>query len=158
MQILQNRSRRSATRYSRRQILMWAAALGGIRSFARAQEDATFSTDVRVVNVLATVRDQQGHIIRDLAQTNFSVSENGRPQAIRYFSRESDLPLTLGLMVDTSMSQQRVMDAERGASLRFLDQVLREAKDHVFIMQFDMAVRVSQALTSSRRKLQEALA
>src|SRR5690349_3076082 len=99
---LHNRSRRSATRYSRRQILKWAAALGGIRPIALAQDDATFSTDVRVVNVLATVRDHQGHIIRDLAQADFSVSENGRPQTIRYFSRESDLPLTLGLMVDTS--------------------------------------------------------
>jgi VWFA-related protein len=143
---------------SRRQILGWAAALGGVRTLARAQEDATFSTDVRVVNVLATVRDRQGRIIRDLAQADFSVAENGRPQTIRYFSRESDLPLTLGLMVDTSMSQQRVIDAERGASMRFLDQVLRETKDHVFLMQFDMAVRVSQALTNSRRKMEEALA
>jgi VWFA-related protein len=132
--------------------------LGGGCSFLRAQEDATFSTDVRVVNVLATVRDHQGHIIRDLAQANFALSENGHPQTIRYFSRESDLPLTLGLMVDTSMSQQRVMDAERGATLRFLDQVLREAKDQAFIMQFDMAVHMSQALTSSRRKLEDALA
>jgi len=137
---------------------MWAAALGGIRSFALAQEDATFSTDVRVVNVLATVRDHQGHIIRDLAQADFSVSENGRPQTIRYFSRESDLPLTLGLMVDTSLSQQRVINVERGASMRFLDRVLRETKDHVFIMQFDMAVCLCQELTSSRRKLEEALA
>jgi VWFA-related protein len=150
----QNRS----IRYSRRQILSWATALCGVRSLVRAQEDTTFSTDVRVVNVLATVRDHQGHIIRDLAQADFSVSESGRPQAIRYFSRESDLPLTLGLMVDTSMSQQRVMDAERGASLRFLDQVLREAKDRAFIMQFDMAVRMCQELTSSRRKLEDALA
>jgi VWFA-related protein len=61
-------------------------------------------------------------------------------------------------MVDTSMSQQHVIDAERGASMRFLGQVLREAKDHVFLMQFDMAVRMSQALTNSRRKLEEALA
>jgi VWFA-related protein len=56
------------------------------------------------------------------------------------------------------MSQQRVIDAERGASRRFLDQVLREAKDHAFIMQFDMAVRLSQELTASRRKLEDALA
>lgn len=145
-------------RYTRRQILRWAAVPGGIGTLARAQEDATFSTDVRVVNVLATVRDRQGRIIRDLAQADFSVAENGRPQTIRYFSRESDLPLTLGLMVDTSMSQQHVIDAERGASMRFLDQVLRETKDHVFLMQFDMAVRMSQALTNSRRKLEEALA
>src|SRR5689334_25364462 len=102
-------------RYSRRQILSWATALGGMRTLAGAQEDATFSTDVRVVNVLATVRDRQGRIIRDLEQADFSVAENGHPQAIRYFSRESDLPLTLGLMVDTSMSQQHVIDAERGA-------------------------------------------
>jgi len=144
--------------YSRREILRWAGALGAVGPLARAQEDATFSTDVRVVNVLATVRDRQGRIIRDLAQADFSVAENGRPQTIRYFARESDLPLTLGLMVDTSISQQRVIGAERGASMRFLDQVLREAKDHVFLLQFDMAVRMSQALTNSRRKLEEALA
>jgi VWFA-related protein len=145
-------------RYSRRQILTWSTALGSVRSLLRAQEETTFSTDVRVVNVLATVRDRQGRIIRDLAQADFSLSENGRPQAIRYFSRESDLPLTLGLMVDTSVSQQHVIDAERGASMRFVDQVLRENKDHVFLMQFDMSVRMPQALTSSRRKLEETLA
>jgi len=145
-------------RTSRRRLLSWAAALLGIRSLARAQEEPTFSTDVRVVNVLATVRDGQGRIIRDLARADFTLAENGRLQEIRYFSRESDLPLTLGLMVDTSVSQQRVINAERGASMRFLDQVLREAKDHVFLMQFDMTVRTCQELTSSRRKLQDALA
>jgi VWFA-related protein len=84
--------------------------------------------------------------------------ENGRPQTIRYFARESDLPLTIGLMVDTSMSQRRVLNAERGASFRFLDQILRETKDHVFIMQFDMNVQFRQGLTSSRRDLDSALA
>jgi len=145
-------------RYSRRQMLSCGMALGSPWSVVLAQEDPTFSTDVRVVNVLATVRDRQGRIIRDLAQADFSVAENGRPQAIRYFSRESDLPLTLGLMVDTSVSQQRVIDAERGASMRFADQVLRENKDHVFLIQFDMTVRMRQELTSSHRKLEEVLA
>jgi VWFA-related protein len=159
MQVLsQNRKGCPGSRYSRREILGWTSVLCGLGSLARGQQEATFSTEVRVVNILATVRDHQGRIIRDLAQADFSVSENGRPQTIRYFSRESDLPLTLGLMVDTSMSQQRVMNAERGASLRFLDRVLREAKDRVFIMQFDMAVRVSQGLTSDRRLLEEAMA
>jgi VWFA-related protein len=92
-----------------------------------------------VVNVLATVRDKRGGLIRDLSRDDFTLLENGRPQTIRYFSRQSDLPLTLGLMVDTSMSQARVIEAERGASFRFLDQVLRENKDKVFVMQFDMA-------------------
>ena len=111
-----------------------------------------------MVNVLATVRDRRGEIIRDLSEDDFRLAEDGHPQKIRYFSRQTDLPLTLGLMVDTSMSQEKVMDAERGASLRFLDQALRENKDHVFIMQFDMVVQLSQALTASRRALDDALA
>ena len=121
-------------------------------------DEATFSTDVKVVNVFATVRSKTGEIIRELAKDDFSILENGRPQTIRFFSQESDLPLTIGLMVDTSMSQGKVLNAERGASFRFLDQVLRENKDKVFIMQFDMAIRLRQNLTSSRKDLDESLA
>src|SRR5690348_1415883 len=87
------------------------------------QEDVTFKTEVKVVNVLASVRTKKGEIVRDLSKEDFVLAENGRPQAIRYFARQSDLPLTLGLMVDTSMSQRRVLDAERAASFHFLDQV-----------------------------------
>ncbi len=108
--------------------------------------------------MFATVRNKKGELIRDLDKNDFSLLENRRPQTIRYFSRESDLPLTLGLMVDTSMSQRRVMDAERGASSRFLEQVLRPPKDRVFIMQFDLAVQLKQDLTSSFRDLDNALA
>ncbi len=122
------------------------------------QDLPTFSTGVKVVNVFVTVHSKSGEIVRNLTQGDFAILENGRPQTIRYFARESDLPLTLGLLVDTSMSQRRVIDAERGASIRFLDQVLRENKDAVFILQFDMTVRVRQDLTSSRRKLDETLA
>ncbi len=124
----------------------------------RGQEEATFSTDVKVVNVLATVTNKKGQIIRDLSKDDFSLAENGRPQTIRYFSRETDLPLTIGLMIDTSESQTRVMDAERHACARFIDSVLRPDKDQVFIMQFDMAVMVRQALTSSLKKLDDGLA
>ncbi|MGD0580250.1 MAG: VWA domain-containing protein, partial [Bryobacteraceae bacterium] len=112
---------------------------------------------VNVVNLLAVVRTKRGDIVRNLTKDDFVLLENGRPQTIRYFSRESDLPLTLGLMVDTSMSQARVMEAERAASFRFLDRVLRENKDQVFIMQFDLAAFVSQPLTSSRKALDDAL-
>ncbi len=111
-----------------------------------------------MVNVLATVRNKTGSLVGGLSQGDFSLSEDGRPQTIRYFARESDLPLTLGLMVDTSASQRRVMDAERGASLRFLDHAFRENQDHVFIMQFDTSVQLRQPLTSSVRKLDDALA
>ena len=133
---------------SRRRFL-WLTSLA-VR-VARAQDDVTFSSDVQVVNLLATVRDKNHAILRDLTKDDFQVLENGRAQNIRYFTRETDLPLTIGLLVDTSMSQVKVLDAERGASLRFLDQVLRENKDHVFVMQFDLAVQTKQPLTGSRR-------
>jgi VWFA-related protein len=117
----------------------------------------TFSTEVKVVNVLANVYGKNGEIVRDLTKDDFVLTEDGHPQTIRYFSRETDLPLTLGLLVDTSMSQRRVLDAERVASFDFVDQVLREGTDHVFIVQFDMGVEIRQPLTSSRRKLESAL-
>jgi VWFA-related protein len=143
------------SRHSRRRFVFSAAWL--FLKAARAQ-DATFSSDVQVVNLLATVRNKNHEILRDLTKDDFQILENNRPQTIRYFTRESDLPLTIGLMVDTSMSQVHVLDAERGASLRFLDQVLRENKDHVFIMQFDLTVQTRQPLTGSRRELNQSLA
>ncbi len=145
-------------RLSRRRFVVSAASLLFRATRSRAQEDATFSSDVQVVNLLATVRNKKNEILRDLSKDDFQILENGRPQTIKYFTRETDLPLTIGLLVDTSVSQTGVLDAERGASLRFLDQVLRENKDHVFIMQFDLAVQVRQPLTASRHDLSESLA
>jgi VWFA-related protein len=148
-------------RYSRRQFVISAASLSLVGELmlarANAQEDPSFTSDVQVVNLLATVRNKKAEIVRDLGKDDFSLLEDGRPQTIRYFSRDSDLPLTIGLMVDTSMSQVHVLDAERGASFRFLDQVLRENKDHVFIVQFDLTVQTRQPLTGSRRDLNQAL-
>ncbi len=113
---------------------------------------------VKVVNVLAMVRDKKGAIVRDLNQEDFELQEDGRPQTIRYFSHETDLPLTLGLLVDTSMSQRRVLGQERDASSAFLDQVLRVDKDQAFVIHFDREVELLQDLTSSRQKLQAAIA
>ena len=124
----------------------------------RAQDIATFSTDVKLVALLATVTNHKGEIVRDLTKDDFVLLEDKRPQTIRYFSQESDLPLTLGLMVDTSMSQRRVLDAERGASYRFLETVLRPNKDQVFLMQFDFRIFMRQQLTSNLRELNDALA
>ena len=123
----------------------------------RAQDTPTFSAGIKVVNVLATVRNRSGALVGSLGKDDFELTEEGRPQQIRYFSRETNLPLTLGLLVDTSGSQRRVLDAERGASLRFLDRVVRPT-DQVFIMQFDTVVTTRQALTSSVGKLDDALA
>ena len=124
---------------------------------APGEDEATFSTEVKVVNVLATVRTKSGQLVNDLAKDDFTLTENARPQEIRYFSRESDLPLTIGLLIDTSLSQTKVLEAERAASFDFVDQVLREGKDKVFVTQFDMAVMLRQQPTSARRDLEKSL-
>jgi len=124
----------------------------------RAQDAAaTIAVDVKVVTLPVTVRDKHGKIVRDLTKDDFTLQEDGRPQTIRYFSQEANLPLTLGLLVDTSRSQTNVLDAERNASRSFLDQMLVQAKDRAFLIHFDREVELLQDLTSSREKLQAAL-
>jgi Mg-chelatase subunit ChlD len=124
---------------------------------ALKDDTAKFSTGVKVVNLFATVRNKKGEIVRDLTKDDFQLDEDGRPQEIRYFATESNLPLTLGLLVDTSGSQRRVLYDERNASNRFLEQVLREDKDLAFVIHFDFEVELLQDLTSSRAKLEKAL-
>jgi VWFA-related protein len=124
----------------------------------RAQDAATtIAVDVKVVTLPVTVRDKHGKIVRDLTKDDFTLQEDGRPQTIRYFSQEANLPLTLGLLVDTSRSQTNVLDAERNASRSFLDQMLVQEKDKAFLIHFDREVELLQDLTSSREKLQAAL-
>jgi VWFA-related protein len=142
---------------SRRRLLESGFSLLVAGKLLRAQQDSTFSTDVNVVNVFAAVRDKKGQIVRNLTKDDFTLAEDRRPQTIRYFSQESGLPLTLGLLVDTSMSQRRVLGKEKDASYRFLDQVLREDKDHAFLIHFDHEVELLQDLTSSKKKLEDAL-
>ncbi|MCU1329878.1 MAG: von Willebrand factor, type [Bryobacterales bacterium] len=126
-------------------------------SLAAQEKDATFSTDVKVVNVFAIVRDKQGHIVSDLAKDDFSLAENGVNQPIRYFSREVNMPLTIGLLVDTSGSQRGVLAEERSSSFRFLDKVLKPERDQTFVIHFDFETELLQDLTSSRAALQRAL-
>ncbi len=143
------------------------AALGLIPAalpYLRAQEDRastqdkpTFSTGVKVVNLFANVRDKNGAIVKDLTKDDFLLDEDGRAQVIRYFSQESDLPLTLGLLVDTSGSQRRLIEEERAASYRFFEQVLRPEKDVAFVIHFDFETELLQDVTSSRRLLEKAL-
>ena len=134
------------------------AALAGVGPALLAQETAaTIAVDVKVVTLPVTVRDKHGAIVRDLTKDDFTLQEDGRPQTIRYFSQEANLPLTLGLLVDTSRSQTSVLDAERNASRSFLDQMLVQEKDKAFLIHFDREVELLQDLTSSREKLQSAL-
>jgi VWFA-related protein len=123
----------------------------------QTQPATTLSVQVKVVNVLATVRDKHGKIVNNLTKDDFTLTDDGRPQTIHYFTRETDLPLTLGLLVDTSMSQRRVLDQERSASHTFLDQMVRVPKDRAFIIHFDREVELLQDITSSHEKLEAAL-
>jgi VWFA-related protein len=133
-------------------------ALPGVLPSLRAQEPAaTTAVDVKVVTLPVTVRDKHGKIVRDLTKDDFTLQEDGRPQTIRYFSQATNLPLTLGLLVDTSRSQTSVLDAERNASRGFFDQMLVQPKDNAFLIHFDREVELLQDLTSSREKLQAAL-
>jgi VWFA-related protein len=124
----------------------------------RSQQQAPpIAVDVKMVSLLATVRDKHGHLVNTLTKDDFAVEQDGHPQTITYFAKESDLPLTLGLLVDTSMSQRRVLDQERTASHDFFDQILREDKDKAFVIHFDYEVELLQDLTSSRKKLDASL-
>jgi VWFA-related protein len=115
------------------------------------------AVQVKTVSVLATVRDKHGKIISNLTKDDFSLDEDGRPQVINYFVRESDMALRLGLLLDTSLSQRNVLDQERSASYSFLDHLLREDKDLAFLIHFDREVELLQDFTPSRPKLQAAL-
>jgi VWFA-related protein len=123
----------------------------------RSQQAPPISSEVKMVSLLATVHDKHGHLVNNLTKDDFEVEQDGHAQKITYFAQESNLPLTLGLLVDTSMSQRRVLDQERSASHGFLDKVLREDKDKAFVIHFDYQVELLQDLTSSRQKLDASL-
>jgi len=141
------------SKFSRRALF----PLSRLLSAQQAPKDTTFKSDVKVVNLFATVRDKKDQFVRNLNKEDFLLDEDGQQQTITYFSRETNLPLTIGLLVDTSGSTRSVLPDERSASDRFLRQVLREDRDLAFLIHFDFEVELLQDLTSSRDKLERAL-
>src|SRR5208282_5956538 len=136
------------------------AALPSLHAQTSPVQDAaaaTIAVDVTVVTLPVTVRDKHGKIIHDLTKDDFTLQEDKRPQTIKYFSQDTNLPLTLGLLVDTSRSQTNVLDAEKSASRSFFDQMLVKEKDKAFLIHFDHQVELLEDLTPSREKLQAAL-
>src|SRR5580693_9069918 len=138
-------------------LLCAALVLLGSAPLLSQQQGPTISVNVKMVTMFATVRDKHGALVRNLTKDDFALEQDGHPQTITYFAPDSDLPLTLGLLVDTSMSQRRVLDQERDASHAFLDHLLREDKDKAFVIHFDHEVELLQDLTSSRQKLEASL-
>lgn len=125
----------------------------------QAPPSPTISVDVNLVLISATVRDKHGTIVPALNRDDFVLYIDGRLQAINSFRRQSDLPLTLGLLVQTGFGprQRYALHNASDASYAFLDRMLREDKDEAFVVSFDQEAELLQALSSSRSKLHAAL-
>ena len=102
------------------------------------------------------MRNKANGLVGNLEKKDFQIFEDGKEQEIKYFTRETDLPLTIGLLVDTSASQQRLLDIEKRAAYQFFSKVLRQ-KDLAFLMQFGAEAELLQDETNSPRLLQEGL-
>ena len=112
--------------------------------------------DVELVNVTFSVRDKRGALVPTLVKDDFEAYEDGRKQDIRSFSKEGDLPLTIGLLIDVSPSQERLIDTERRAAAAFFRQVLKN-KDMAFVISFGGEAELLQDLTSSPKLLTQSL-
>jgi len=122
-----------------------------------AQEaDTVLKVDVNVVNLLFAVRDKKGALISDLTKDDFTVFEEGKQQTIKHFTRETDLPLTLGLLVDVSGSQRNLIGVEKQAASEFFSKVLRP-KDMAFLISFGSEAELLQDSTNSARLLRAGL-
>jgi VWFA-related protein len=124
-------------------------------SGADSPQGPTLKVSVNVVNVYAVVREKK-RLIPDLSRDDFEVTEDDVPQQIRYFSRQTDTPLTLVLAVDTSPSQERVLAGEQQAAKQFAGQVLRP-KDEFAVIHFDLEVELLQDFTSDLEYLTRAI-
>jgi len=114
---------------------------------ANPQQPPTFRTEVNLVDVLATVLDRRNKLVPDLEKNDFKVTDDNAPQEIRYFSKQSDLPLRIGMLLDTSNSIRDRIKFEQEAAVDFLYSVLRRGKDQAFAMTFDDEPQIIQAFT-----------
>lgn len=120
------------------------------------QSAETLKVNVNVVQLFFNVKDKKGALIPSLTKNDFQILEDGKPQTIKYFTAESNLPLTLGILIDSSGSQARVLDMEKQVGGDFLSQILRD-KDLAFVLSFDVQAELLQDFTSSVRSLKAAL-
>lgn len=120
------------------------------------QSAETLKVNVNVVQLFFNVKDKKGGLIPNLAKNDFQIFEDGKQQTIKYFAAESNLPLTLGILIDSSGSQARVLDMEKQVGGDFLSQILRD-KDLAFVISFDVDVDLLQDFTSSVHLLKTAL-
>jgi VWFA-related protein len=133
-----------------------ATGAAGLTLLAQVQEESVIKVDVDLVNVLFSVRDKKGTLVPSLTKDDLQVFEDGKEQQIRSFTRESDLPLTIGLLVDVSRSQENLIEVERRAAAQFFERVLRP-KDMAFLISFGSEAELLQDYTNSQNLLAGAL-
>ena len=119
---------------------------------APANQDQVIRVDVDLVNILFNVKTKKGELIPNLEKNNFTLKEDGKEQTIKRFSRETDLPITLGLLIDISASQERLIEIERDAASQFFSSVIRP-KDQAFLISFGKETELLQDFTNSPRQL-----
>ncbi len=120
------------------------------------QPTETLKVNVNVVQLFFNVKDKHGALIPNLTKDDFTIAEDGKPQTIKYFTAESNLPLTLGIMIDSSGSQRNVLDMEKEVGGAFLKQILTD-KDEAYVIGFDITVDLLQDFTRDVHRLQAAL-
>ncbi|HVW11395.1 MAG TPA: VWA domain-containing protein [Bryobacteraceae bacterium] len=119
--------------------------------------ETKFTTGITDVNVLFTVTDKKGRFVTDLTVNDFEVSENKKPQFIQQFTAESDLPLRLALLIDTSNSIRSEFRFEQQAAIRFMNDVMRPRQDRMLLLSFDSSPELQADLTSDMTKLEEGI-
>src|SRR2546426_898628 len=124
---------------------------------AAPSQSGPIKVRVELVNVLFTVANKKNHLVIDLEKDDFRVLEDNKPQTIRYFSRETNLPLRIGILVDTSNSIRARLHFEQEAAIDFLDTTLRPATDKAFVVAFDVESQLVQDYTSDVEKLANAI-
>jgi Ca-activated chloride channel homolog len=120
--------------------------------------DTTFRRNVNEVPVVFTVTDKHNHYVRDLNKKDFKVLDDGRPVVdIRSFRRETELPLRVGLLIDSSASVRGRFKFEQEAAIEFMNQTIRPKYDQAFVLGFDSSLEVTQELTSSSELLSKGI-
>ncbi len=128
----------------------------GQKSEDSQEPTETLKVNVNVVQLFFNVKDKHGALIPNLTKDDFEIKEDSTPQTIKYFTAETNLPLTLGIMIDASGSQRNVIDMEKEVGGAFLKQILTD-KDEAFVISFDITVDLLQDFTRDTHRLQAAL-
>jgi Ca-activated chloride channel homolog len=124
---------------------------------AKATDDQTISVNVDLVNILFTVADKKGKFVTNLRKDDFRVFEDEKTQTITNFSSETDLPLTIALIIDTSGSIRDKLRFEQEAATEFFYSTLQRGKDRALIISFDSGVDLLQDFTDNPEKLSDAV-